>query len=612
MTEEMDKEMRRLGKQEDGFDEIHSETSTDSQDIVEEEDVLEIKPEQECRAGASGYKAATKKRKIIIIVSLIILASILAVLIGIGLCNKFNSNVYRGVLLQGENLSGMSESEVVEYVKLIAEQSKARTISIEQDDEFLIEITNTDFDMHIDEDRTVENIIKYGRGKNLLSNNIDIITAMIKPKNIDVVYTYNEEKLTDIIKEVKESIKGKTIDDSYSLNEKENKLFINKGKAGVSINELTFKDDLIKNLTVIKKDRFKIQTIATEPNKIDVDIVHLKVAKQPKDAYVDKSSEIPKFIAHEVGLDFDKEELRNVIKNIGDNKSVEFKLNVTEPKVKLADITWDLYNYQVSTYKTYFATTDPNRVNNLGVALGILNGKVIMPGETFSYNATVGSASTAQGFKPASTFVGGNIVKEVGGGICQTVSTLYNAVLLANLEVVQRKNHSLPVGYVPGSRDATVYYPSVDFKFKNTRNYPLKIVTTFNAGGNLSISLKGTKEEVEPVVKISSKTLSYIAYSTQYIQDSSLAKGVQVIVKSGTNGYISEAYKTTTIAGKTTTVFLSKDTYKPVTKVVRIGTKVSAPVVTPPVEEPVVPVVTDPVVPPVTEPGDPLEEISEG
>lgn len=98
-----------------------------------------------------------------------------------------------------------------------------------------------------------------------------------------------------------------------------------------------------------------------------------------------------------------------------------------------------------------------------------------MPGETFSYNQTVGERTIAAGYKEAGAYAGGKVVQDVGGGICQTSSTLYNAALLANLEIVDRSNHQFLTSYVDASRDATVAWGSIDFQFKNTRTYPIKI-----------------------------------------------------------------------------------------------------------------------------------------
>ena len=90
----------------------------------------------------------------------------------------------------------------------------------------------------------------------------------------------------------------------------------------------------------------------------------------------------------------------------------------------------------------------------------------------------MGNTNAAKGYKEATAYVGGKVVPSYGGGICQVSSTLYNAVLYANLEIVERHNHSYVVSYVPAGRDATVAYGGKDFKFKNTRSYPIKIVSS--------------------------------------------------------------------------------------------------------------------------------------
>ena len=109
--------------------------------------------------------------------------------------------------------------------------------------------------------------------------------------------------------------------------------------------------------------------------------------------------------------------------------------------MKLKDLTSKYYNDKIAGKTTYFNASQYARANNLKVALSYLNDKVIMPGETFSYNAAIGDTTAAKGYLPAATFKGGTTVNEMGGGICQTTSTLYDAVLMAGLEIVERHQH---------------------------------------------------------------------------------------------------------------------------------------------------------------------------
>ncbi len=534
--------------------------------------------EQQIRIRDSAEISKIKKinKKAIIIISSIVLAFVIAY-IALSIVNKMNSNVYRNIYLNDKNLTGMTSSELTDYLKQEQEALNKTSLKVYQDKVEILEIVPEDIDFNIDIASVEKEIFGYGRNSNIFKNNLDILYALVAKKEFDLSYNYDVNKLTDIVKEIKESLNDKVVQDSFVVDEKEYKLIITRGKSGNTIDEDLVKNKIISGLSN-GMGEYVVDTVIGKPDPIDIDVIYSKVKREAKDAYIDKSSTIYKFVPHQVGLDFDKKDLEAVLskeENTGEGKVIEYKLTVKEPKIKTSDIKWNVYEYKISSYTTYFSTSDQNRVNNLRVALNLLNGKVIMPGETFSYNSVVGAATAAQGFKPAATFSGGRVINEVGGGICQTVSTLYNTALLANLEIVQRKQHSLPVAYVPGSRDATVYYPSIDFKFKNTRQYPIKIVTNFNKNGSLTISLYGTKEENEYVISISSRKTATIPYTTQYVNDNTIAKGKQVVVQAGTNGYKSEAYITKKLNGKVvSTTLLSRDTYKAVTKIVKVGTKV--------------------------------------
>lgn len=526
-------------------------------------------------ADISRFKKKMNKKFVIALFS-VIFAMIIG-FVALAIINKMNDNVYRNVYLNGKNISGMTNAELTDYLKKEQQLVDKTSLKIYQENEEILEIVPSDISFEIDIAAIEKQVFGFGRESNLLKNNIDIMYALIAKKDMDLLYKYDVNKISEIVKEIKESLNNKVVEDSYVVDEKEYKLIITRGKSGNAIEEEVVKNKIISALSN-RMGEYKLDIVIGKPEPLDVDVVYSSVKREAKDAYIDKSTSVYKFVPHQVGLDFDKNNLKEILakeENTAEGKVVEYSLTVIQPKVKTTDIKWDVYEYKISSFTTSFSTSDPNRVNNLRVALNLLNGKVIMPGETFSYNSVVGGATAAQGFKPAATFVGGRVTREVGGGICQTVSTLYNTALLANLEIVQRKAHSLPVGYVPASRDATVYYPSIDFKFKNTREFPIKIVTSFNKNGSLTIALYGTKEDNEYVVSISSRTISTIPYTTQYVQDSTLEKGKQVVIQSGSNGYKSESYITKKLNGKVvSTTLLSRDTYKAVAKIVRLGTKV--------------------------------------
>lgn len=130
----------------------------------------------------------------------------------------------------------------------------------------------------------------------------------------------------------------------------------------------------------------------------------------------------------------------------------------------------------IGGYYTTLLNNSANRTNNVKLACQKINGKVLYPNQTFSFNQTVGKRTKEAGFLEAPVFAGKKVVPGIGGGVCQVSSTLYNAVLACNLKVVERHPHSMKVAYVPDKRDATVSFGIQDFKFRNTLNRPIQIL----------------------------------------------------------------------------------------------------------------------------------------
>ncbi len=139
-------------------------------------------------------------------------------------------------------------------------------------------------------------------------------------------------------------------------------------------------------------------------------------------------------------------------------------------------------NTLLSSFTTKFYDGRKSRVSNIKLASKKINGKVVNPGETFSFNTTVGPTSAARGFKEAPTITKGQKTKGYGGGVCQVSSTIFNAAEKAGLKIVERHSHSKDVPYTKKNKDAATSYGGVDFKFKNTKSYPVKIVVKVQKG----------------------------------------------------------------------------------------------------------------------------------
>lgn len=211
----------------------------------------------------------------------------------------------------------------------------------------------------------------------------------------------------------------------------------------------------------------------------------------------------------------------------------EIKVPIQEAPKHVSDDKLKSIKEVMSTFTTHFNYV-ANRVNNIQVASSKLDGIVLLPGETFSYNGTVGKRTIAEGFKEAPVLVSGRHEKGIGGGICQTSTTLYNASLLCDLKIVERHNHSTPVAYVPAGRDATVDYGSKDLKIQNNFDFPIAIARTFTTG-SITFTILG-KKDPSLKVEIIRGRMSTWGNGDRTEHDSSLPAGTVQVKEKGSSG----------------------------------------------------------------------------
>ena len=511
----------------------------------------------------------SKRKYAVIAVSLgIVLLVALFISTIFALVNINNENIISGVSISGIDVSGLSREEAKGKLEAVYNEKKENDIDLEHN-EFETTLSPELMEVNYKIDEAVESAVSIGKSKNIFKNNYDILGTLIGKRNIPVEMTINEEATRQTIEDMNASLPDVLIDSSYSIEDDE--LIITKGKAGVKIDTDNLLNQVKQKLNDLNDNEnfIEIPVVNKEPEAIDIDKIHSEVYKEPQNAYYTKD---PFTVYPEVeGVDFDVEAAKELLKE--DKDEYVIKLTITEPEITLDEIGTEAFPDQLSTFTTRYDVSDVDRSTNLRLASEKINGTVLKPGETFSYNKTVGARTIAAGYKNAKVYESGKVVDGIGGGICQVSSTLYNAALLANLEIVERRNHQFVTSYVGAGRDATVVYGQTDFKFKNTRKYPIRIVVTTNAG-ILKISIFGIKEENEYTFKFNTKTVSSIPYTTQYIEDSSLPAGTEKVQQKGANGLITETYITKMLDGKVvSTELLSRDTYSAMTRIIRRGTK---------------------------------------
>jgi len=255
----------------------------------------------------------------------------------------------------------------------------------------------------------------------------------------------------------------------------------------------------------------------------------------------------------------------------GSQRSVELRTRRTEPSLTTDDARAMGVKERISTYTTTYEASNRPRVNNIHKLGDALDGTLVKPGGTFSFNGSVGERTAAKGYTEAPAIVNGKLVPQLGGGICQVGTTIFNSVFESGLPVVQRHNHSFYISHYPKGRDATVSWGGPDFKFRNDTDSWILISVSYT-NSSITISLYGT----DPGYEVDAQTGAWERvrpYPTQTIKDPTMAKGSKVIEDSGQTGRSITVKRIVTKDGTEVRSDTFVSNYKPKIQVVRVGTK---------------------------------------
>lgn len=414
--------------------------------------------------------------------------------------NNTNENIISGISIKGIDVSGLSKIQAKEKLESYIQENLPENILLKHND-FETSIPLSSIEANFDIDGAIDQALQIGKSRNMLQNSFEAFKTMLYHVDIEPTFSMNEQLLIDALNDISTKLPDTVIESSYYI--ENNNLILTSGKEGnvVNINQMvSYIKNGIMNLT-LKNRTLDIATSIKQPSKINIEKIYEEVHKEAKDAYYTQNpfSVYPS----ENGMDFaiSLEEATQMLEE--EKEEYTIPLKILYPKVTTNMIGTEAFPDLLSSFSTNYNARDTDRTTNLKLAANKINGTVLMPGETFSYNQVVGARTIAAGYKEAPIYVQGQVVDGLGGGICQITSTLYNAVLYANLEIVERSNHQFVPSYVTASRDATVVYGSIDFKFKNNRNYPIKLICSV-ANGVASFQIFGLKTDNEYEVVISS------------------------------------------------------------------------------------------------------------
>ncbi|RUT33242.1 vanomycin resistance protein VanB [Paenibacillus zeisoli] len=245
-------------------------------------------------------------------------------------------------------------------------------------------------------------------------------------------------------------------------------------------------------------------------------------------------------------------------------------LTEQNPAVTLDTLRRQGIQRKIAEFATGLASSKAGRLHNIGAAAQVIDGMLLAPGAIFDYAKVIDQAETKYGFQPAPVIVQGKLVPGIGGGICQVSSTLYNAAIQAGLGIIERRNHSLPVSYLPKGQDATFAKGFINFRFKNTTSHYILIKATLNSN-NLSIKLFG---DIPSNInyRLESRTVKVLPIPHKFVKNNTLALGEQEMISQGRIGYIIETYVIKYVDGeRTETRKISRDTYSPQPTIIAIN-----------------------------------------
>ena len=266
--------------------------------------------------------------------------------------------------------------------------------------------------------------------------------------------------------------------------------------------------------------------------------IHDAVAGSMKNAGYDAATD--SITPEQAGAEFDVAEAQSLLDAASPGETVEIPADIQQPHVTAAELKDVLFRDVLGQCRTHVSGTSA-RINNVKLSAAACNGVVLNTGDVFSYNATTGQRTTAKGYQAAPAYVGGETVDEVGGGVCQTSSTIYYACLRANLEITERYAHRYVPAYIDWGMDATVSWGGPDYKFTNNTDYPIKIVATYS-GGYLTVKILGTNVD-GTYVKMTNEVLSKTNWETVYKDDETLPAGTEKVTTTPYTGYKVKSYR---------------------------------------------------------------------
>lgn len=459
-----------------------------------------------------------------------------------------SSTIYNGVYIGNKNVGGFTKQELLKYLESnYKDILDTINLSIASSN-FARNYTAAETGLAIDIDAMVEKAWAQGRTGNKLKRLAAIARLKRNPVHIELAVDDKTDAFNSFIGQLCKDVFREIIPPNIVI--LEDRVILYTGMSGQEADEKQLREDIINSVIAKKSGTIQIRIKEKLPPSIDYQTTLATLNREPVNARFIKTSKTTYEITpHEMGRYIDSKKLLEIISYVESRQTQEYEeillpVEFIPPVVTTEELEKKLFRDVLASYTTYFRTDTQNNINrgiNIGLAANSIDGTILLPGEEFSFNEIVGPRTPERGYKIAHVYVQGQIRDGTGGGICQVSTTLYNAVLRANLEVSERHNHMFTVGYVPLGTDAAVSYGYADLKFKNTTGYPLVIKAIVN-NNSIGFRIVSTNDYPNLKVKLATKTISTTSRTTTYIDDPTLPLGTVIVSEKGMDGYVVDTY----------------------------------------------------------------------
>lgn len=492
---------------------------------------------------AKSEKAASKKTSKVIVIVVVLLLALLAGLYLL-LCSQVKTDrLLRGTYIDGVDVSGKTVEEADTALQAdFDEDYRDASVTLQMAGEsYAVSLWREDHSiLWLDTAAVLEDAMSRSSGP-FLTRGYEWIFSQLSDWNGEaVVSIHSGYELYEAVANTGLFQVDTRVETTYSVGEET--ITIQKGEAGVVADAQTTIEaiaDLVSSGQWPETQTLDCATLTSDIAALDIQKIYDEVYTEAMDATLDPENDYA-IVPSVTGVAFDVEAAGEALAAAEPGSAIEVPLVLTEPEISTSDMEENLFKDVLGSYTTTVGGSSGRR-ENVRLSASFCDGTILLPGEVFSYNDVVGERTKARGFSEADAYLNGMTIKQVGGGICQTSSTLYAAVLYSNLEIVTRTNHSFASSYIGLGLDATVSWGGPEFEFANNTKYPIKVVGEYS-GGKVTMKILGTKLD-DYTVKIRSKTLETIPFDVKYQDDSSMYKGETKTITTAYTGYKVQTYR---------------------------------------------------------------------